>query len=154
MIEVGDTIPNFMAPNQDDVPISSQQLLGNWVVIYFYPKDDTPGCTQESCDFRDATDRLKKLGCTIIGVSKDSVKSHTNFISKYSLPFDLLSDTDGKICDAFNVWVEKSMYGKKYFGIERSTFLVDPTGKIVHIWRKVTVKDHVTSVMRVLQEKL
>jgi len=154
MINVGDTLPNFSGPNQDGKVILSEQLKGNWTVLYFYPKDNTPGCTQESCDFRDANNHLKKLGCTILGVSKDSSKSHTNFISKYTLPFDLLSDVEGKICELFGVWVEKSMYGKKYFGIERSTFLINPKGQIAHIWRKVSVKDHVNDVIKVLEANL
>ncbi len=154
MLKVGDPLPSFAVPNQHDVIVSSDQLKGHWVVLYFYPKDNTPGCTQESCDFRDTYDQLKKLGCIVLGVSKDSPKSHTNFISKYILPFDLLSDGDGKICESFGVWVEKSMYGKKYFGIERSTFLIAPDGTIAHIWRKVSVKDHVADVVRTLTESL
>lgn len=154
MLKIGDTLPNFTVPNQHGVVISSEQLKGSWTILYFYPKDNTPGCTQESCDFRDAMDQLKKIGCSVFGISKDSIKSHTNFISKYSLPFDLLSDSDGKICELFGVWVEKSMYGKKYFGIERSTFLIDPNGKIAYVWRKVSVKDHVAGVINALKASL
>ena len=154
MLKIGDLIPAFAVSNQHDVIVSSDQLKGHWAVLYFYPKDNTPGCTQESCDFRDSNDRLKKLGCTVFGISKDSSKSHTNFISKYNFPFDLLSDADGKLCEAFVVWVEKSMYGKKYFGIERSTFLINPKGEIAHIWRKVSVKGHVDNVIKVLETNL
>ncbi len=154
MIKIGDKLPSFAIPNQHDVTVSSDQLKSHWAVLYFYPKDNTPGCTQESCDFRDSNSRLKKLGCTVFGISKDSSKSHTNFISKYNFPFDLLSDADGKLCDAFGVWVEKSMYGKKYFGIERSTFLINPTGEVAHIWRKVSVKGHVDDVLKVLETSL
>jgi peroxiredoxin Q/BCP len=154
MLKIGDTLPFFAVPNQDEVIISSDNLKGRWAVLYFYPKDNTPGCTQESCDFRDSIDSLKKLGCTVLGVSKDSSKSHISFISKYALSFDLLSDVDGKVCESFGVWVEKSMYGKKYFGIERSTFLISPNGNVAHIWRKVSVKDHVASVIKVLQAEL
>jgi peroxiredoxin Q/BCP len=150
MLKVGDTLPSFIVPNQDGVLVSSDQLKGGWTVLYFYPKDNTSGCTQEACDFRDAYDRLKKLGCMVFGISKDSPKSHTNFISKYTLPFDLLCDSEGKICESFGAWVEKSMYGKKYFGIERSTFLITPNGTIAHAWRKVSVKDHVTDVIKTL----
>ena len=154
MLKTGDTLPSFSLPNQHDVIVSSDKLKGHWVVLYFYPKDNTPGCTQESCDFRDTYNKLKELGCAVLGISKDSPKSHTNFISKYALPFDLLSDGDGQICESFGVWIEKSMYGRKYFGIERSTFLITPDGAIAHIWRKVSVKDHVTNVIRVLTETL
>lgn len=154
MLKIGDTFPSFAVPNQHGNVVSSDQLKGNWVVLYFYPKDNTSGCTQESCDFRDFNNHLKKLGCTVIGVSKDSSKSHVNFISKYTLPFDLLSDTDAKLCELFGVWVEKSMYGKKYLGIERSTFLIAPNGEIAHIWRKVSVKDHVSEVVKILESKL
>ncbi len=154
MLKIGDALPSFAALNQDQAIISSEQLKGNWVVLYFYPKDNTPGCTQQACDFRDSIDRLKALGCTVFGVSKDSPKSHVNFISKYAFPFDLLSDPEGKLCELFNVWVEKSMYGKKYFGIERSTFLIAPNGNIDHIWRKVSVKGHVAEVLKILESKL
>ena len=154
MLKIGDLLPAFAVPNQHDVIVSSDQLKGHWAVLYFYPKDNTPGCTQESCDCRDSNDRLKKLGCTVFGISKDSSKSHTNFISKYNFPFDLLSDADGKLFEAFGVWVEKSMYGKKYFGIERSTFLINPKGEIAHIWRKVSVKGHVDNVIKVLETNL
>ncbi len=154
MLKIGDTLPSFAVPNQHGVVVSSEQLKGNWVVLYFYPKDNTPGCTQESCDFRDSNGSLKKLGCTVLGVSKDSSKSHVGFISKHALPFDLLSDTDGKLCEIFGVWVEKSMYGKKYFGIERSTFLINPKGEVAHIWRKVSVKDHIADVIKILEAKV
>ena len=146
MINVGDTLPNFSAPNQDGKVILSEQLKGNWTVLYFYPKDNTPGCTQESCDFRDANNHLKKLGCTILGISKDSSKSHTNFISKYTLPFDLLSDVEGKICELFGVWVEKSMYGRKYMGVARTTFVIDETGTLTEIIEKVDTKNHASQI--------
>ena len=132
MLKIGDLLPAFAVPNQHDVIVSSDQLKGHWAVLYFYPK----------------------LGCTVFGISKDSSKSHTNFISKYNFPFDLLSDADGKLFEAFGVWVEKSMYGKKYFGIERSTFLINPKGEIAHIWRKVSVKGHVDNVIKVLETNL
>jgi peroxiredoxin Q/BCP len=154
MLNVGDKIPTFSLPNQLEQVVSSDHLNGSWVVLYFYPKDNTPGCTQESCDFRDSEELLKKQGCMVLGISKDSPKSHTNFIAKYNFPFDLLSDEKSDVCEQFGVWVEKSMYGKKYFGIERSTFLIAPDGKIVHIWKKVSVKDHVNSVLKVLETEL
>jgi peroxiredoxin Q/BCP len=141
MLQVGDKIPEFSLHNQNGDVVDSKALVGNWIVIYFYPKDNTPGCTQEACDFRDFKD------CRVFGVSKDSVKSHIGFSLKYDLPFDLLSDTEGDVCQSFGVWVEKSMYGKKYFGIQRATFLIDPSGKIVHVWEKVSVKNHASDVL-------
>lgn len=150
MLKTGDILPSFVIPNQDGVLISSDQLRGRWTVLFFYPKDNTSGCTQESCDFRDAYEQLKGLGCDVFGISKDSPKSHTNFITKYSLPFNLLCDGEGKVCADFGVWVEKSMYGKKYFGIERSTFLIGPECTIAHVWRKVSVKGHVEDILKVV----
>src|SRR5690606_38623930 len=112
--------------------------------LYFYPKDDTPGCTKEACDFRDNFAALKKLGAVVIGVSKDKVAKHGKFKTKYDLPFPLVSDESGEICQKYGVWVRKSMYGMSYYGIERSTFLINPAGKIQKIWRKVKVPSHVS----------
>ena len=154
MLIVGDKLPDFSALNQNNQGVNSIDLIGNWVVLYFYPKDNTPGCTQEACDFRDANQTLKDLGCKVFGVSKDSPQSHNNFKNKYELPFDLLSDTTGKLCQSFGVWVENSMYGKKYFCIQRSTFLIDPLGEITNVWKKISVKNHVNDVLKALQENL
>ena len=154
MLKLGDKLPVFSIPNQNGEAVSNSNLKGFWTVLYFYPKDNTPGCTQEACDFRDANHTLKEIGCRVLGISKDSSKSHTGFISKYALPFDLLSDGTGELCEKFGVWVEKSMYGKKYFGIQRATFLVNPVGEIAHIWEKVSVKNHANDVLKILQEKL
>lgn len=153
MLKVGNKLPDFSIPNQTGEIVNSNDLKGFWTVLYFYSKDNTPGCTQEACDFRDANHDLKKLGCRILGVSKDSSKSHSGFISKYDLSFDLLSDTSGELCEKFGVWVEKSMYGKKYFGIQRATFLINPDGEIVHVWEKINVKNHANEVLKFLQEK-
>lgn len=125
---------------------------GSWVVLYFYPKDDTSACTAEACDFRDSMKRITKSGALVIGVSPDSVKSHDKFIQKYDLNFPLVSDEDKTICEAYDVWKEKSMYGRKYMGVERTTYLIDPKGKIVHTWEKVKVKGHVDDVLGVLKE--
>ena len=117
------------------------------MILYFYPKDDTPGCTQESCDFRDAYAQFQESGVSIYGVSKDTVTSHHKFIHKYHLPFPLITDESGEICGAYGVWAEKSMYGKKYWGIERTTFLIMPDGTIGHVWNKVKVPSHVEMVL-------
>lgn len=154
MLQVGNNVPAFSALNQNGNAVNATDLRGRWAVLYFYPKDSTPGCTQEACDFRDANEILQSLGCKIFGISKDSAKSHTNFISKYELPFDLLSDTTVELCQSFGVWVEKSMYGKKYFGIQRATFLINPNGQIVHVWENVSVNGHANEVLEKLKEKL
>ena len=122
------------------------------LVLYFYPKDDTPGCTKEACSFRDADDVFRAKGIAVLGVSTDSEKSHQKFISKFQLPFDLLADTEKTIVNDYGVWGEKSMYGKKYMGIERSTFLIDKQGKVTTIWRKVSVTGHVEEVTEALKE--
>lgn len=122
------------------------------VVLYFYPKDDTPGCTTEACDFRDSSARIKKLGAAILGVSPDGVAKHEKFIGKHDLNFPLLADEDKKACQAYGVWKEKSMYGRKYMGVERSTFVIDKKGKIAKAWRKVKVTGHVDEVTAALKE--
>ncbi|MED5574812.1 MAG: peroxiredoxin, partial [Pseudomonadota bacterium] len=124
---------------------------GGKVVLYFYPKDSTPGCTTEAHGFRDNIKAFEKAGATIIGVSKDSVKRHDNFKAKHDLPFALVGDTEGEACEAFCVWVEKMNYGRKYMGIERSTFLIDEKGKVSQVWRKVRVKGHVEAVLEAVQ---
>ncbi len=121
------------------------------VVLYFYPKDSTPGCTIEACDFRDLMADFSKIDATIIGVSKDSVKRHDNFKSKYELPFALASDAESDVCERYGVWVEKSMYGRKYMGIERATFLIDAKGTVRKVWRKVKVKGHADEVLAAIQ---
>lgn len=148
MLEIGDKAPDFTA--ETDTPgetISLKDFRGKKVVLYFYPKDDTTGCTKEACDFRDNFARLKRKGAIVLGVSPDAVKSHAKFKGKYDLPFTLVSDPDKKICQLYGVWKEKSMYGRTYMGVERSTFLIDEQGKIAAIWRKVKVAGHVEEVM-------
>jgi peroxiredoxin Q/BCP len=146
----GMSVPDFSMNSTEGRVISNKELLGQKYIIYFYPKDDTPGCTKEACDFRDNLLQLNTLGTKVIGVSKDSLEKHKKFISKYDLNFALAVDEDGSVCENFGVWVEKSMYGKTYMGIERSTFLVDSSGKILKIWRKVKVKGHIESVLEEL----
>jgi peroxiredoxin Q/BCP len=133
-------------PTDGGGQVSLKDFKGRKLVMYFYPKDDTPGCTAESCAFRDQLPAFEKLKVSVLGVSKDSPASHDKFKKKYELNFPLASDEDGAVCEAYGVWVEKSMYGKKYMGIERSTFLIDEQGKIAQIWSKVKVDGHVDEV--------
>lgn len=151
MLDVGDKIPNFDLPTNGGGTLSNKDLKGKTVVLYFYPKDMTPGCTTEAQDFRDQIAAFEKAGAVIVGVSKDSVKRHDNFVAKQELPFQLISDEEGSLCEDFGVWVEKSMYGKKFMGIQRATFVIDGTGKIKHSWPKVKVKGHVDEVLEVVQ---
>jgi peroxiredoxin Q/BCP len=146
-LKLGSSAPRFKAMNEGGEWISSDQFKGKTLVVYFYPKDDTPGCTQESCDFRDHFGRLKKEGVEVLGVSKDSIASHQKFKNKYDLPFSLLSDESGELCEAFGVWKEKSMYGRKYMGIERTTVIISGSGKILKVYPKVSVKGHVDQVI-------
>ncbi len=147
-LKVGDKAPDFTLPTDDGGKVSLKNLKGKKLVLYFYPKDDTPGCTTEACAFRDALPDFSKVKAAIVGVSKDSVASHDKFKTKFKLPFPLASDEDGKVCEAYDTWVEKSMYGKTYMGIERSTFLIDETGVIRNIWRKVKVDGHAAEVLK------
>ncbi len=150
-LEVGDKAPNFNLPTDGGGNISLNDLKGETVILYFYPKDDTPGCTKEACGFRDALPDFSKVKATVIGVSKDPVKKHEKFKDKYDLTFPLASDEDGAVCEAYGAWVEKSMYGRKYMGIDRSTFLIDGKGVIRGIWRKVKVPGHVDEVLKTTQ---
>jgi peroxiredoxin Q/BCP len=147
MIDTGDKAPNFKGVTDGGGNLSLKDLRDKKVVLYFYPKDDTPGCTAEAQGFRDAVNDFAKLGAVIVGVSKDSVKHHDKFKSKYDLPFKLISDEDGKICEAYGVWQEKKNYGKTYMGIVRSTFLIDEKGRVAAIWRNLRVKGHVERVL-------
>ena len=145
-IKIGDKLPAFKAETAEGA-ISAKDLKGSNAVIYFYPKDDTPGCTTEACEFRDNLPKFKKMNAKVYGVSKDSLKSHAKFAGKYELPFDLISDESGEMCEAFGTWIEKSMYGRKYMGIERATFLIDDKGVIRQIWRNVKAKGHAEEVL-------
>ncbi len=151
MIEVGGIVPKFMMPTDDTGAISSDGLKGRKYVIYFYPKDDTPGCTTEAKGFSDLKAEFGNAEVTVIGVSKDTIAKHEKFRAKHDLSVLLASDEDGAVCDAFGVWVEKNMYGRKYMGIERATFLVDASGTVQNIWRKVKVKGHVDAVLEAAQ---
>lgn len=147
MIEAGDKAPAFKGVTDGGGSLSLKDLKGKKVVLYFYPKDDTPGCTTEAQGFRDAIKDFAKLGAEIVGVSKDSVKRHDNFKAKHDLPFALISDEDGTICEAYGVWQEKKNYGKTYMGIVRTTFLIDEKGKVAEVWRNLRVKGHVEKVL-------
>lgn len=149
--EVGKKAPAFTLPTDGGGKIKLGDFKGKRVVLYFYPKDDTSGCTKEAIGFRDAMRSLKTLGAEVIGVSRDSVESHDRFKKKHKLNFPLAADPEGKVCEAYGVWVEKSMYGRKYMGIDRSTFLIDEKGIIRHVWRKVKVPGHVDEVKAALK---
>lgn len=146
----GSKAPAFAAESQEGHTVKLADFAGKTVVLYFYPKDSTPGCTTEACSFRDSHSALLKKGVVVLGVSPDSVKSHANFAGKNSLPFPLLADVDKKIVEAYGVWVEKSLYGRKYMGVERSTFVIGPDGKIVKIFRKVKAATHVAEVLKAI----
>lgn len=149
-LHIGDKAPIFTLPavgaDQEEVTLSTFIGKKN-VVVYFYPKDSTPGCTTEACNFRDNLARLQRADTVVLGISKDSLKAHTNFATKQELNFPLLSDVDGTVCTQYGTWIEKSMYGRKYMGIERSTFLIDKEGMLRAIWRKVSVTGHVDAVL-------
>ncbi len=145
--ETGKPAPDFSMPTDGGGQVSLSGLKGKNVILYFYPKDDTPGCTKEACGFRDNLAAFEGAEAVVIGVSKDSVAKHDKFKAKYDLPFSLASDEDGKVCEAYGTWVEKSMYGKKYMGIDRATFLIDGKGVLRQEWRKVKVPGHVEAVL-------
>jgi len=147
MLNPGDKAPAFTLARDGGGTVNSKDLKGKAYVVYFYPKDNTPGCTQESCDFRDSFARLTEHGVEVCGVSRDSVKSHDNFKAKYELPFPLLSDPDKELHTAFGAWGLKKMYGKEVEGTIRSTFLIDKHGKVAAAWPKVSVKGHVDQVL-------
>ncbi|MCB9781093.1 MAG: peroxiredoxin [Alphaproteobacteria bacterium] len=149
MPEAGQPAPALSGPTQDGAfDLSAHR--GRWAIVYFYPKDSTPGCTTEACDFRDAYAALSAADAVVVGVSRDSVKRHQGFAGKFELPFPLVADDDGTITEAWGVWQEKKNYGRSYMGIVRSTFLVDPDGKIAHAWPSVRVKGHVADVRETL----
>ncbi|MBB6272853.1 peroxiredoxin Q/BCP [Pedobacter cryoconitis] len=149
-LKEGQKAPEFTAADQDGNIVSLDQFAGKKVVLYFYPKDDTPGCTAEACDFRDNYQGLKAKDIVVLGVSVDDEKSHQKFAAKHSLPFTLLADTDKKIVEAYGVWGEKNMYGKKYMGTNRTTFVIDENGVIAHIIKKVDTKNSTAQILELL----
>ena len=152
MLKVGENAPEFCLPNQDDVEICLRDLKGKWIVLYFYPKDNTPGCATEACGFSEALPEFNDLDAVIFGVSPDSTKKHRNFIEKKELGITLLSDEDKEVCNLFGVWQLKKMCGREYMGVVRSTFIINPDGYIAASWEKVRVKGHVEAVKAKLEE--
>jgi peroxiredoxin Q/BCP len=146
-LKIGDKAPDFEVNDQNESPLKLSSLRGKKVVLYFYPKDNTPGCTAESCNLRDNYNQFQQQGYEILGISKDSEKSHRNFIAKQSLPFNLLADTELKVHELYGTWVEKSMYGRKYMGTARVTFIIDEKGVIENIIEKVKTKDHTSQIL-------
>jgi len=154
MIEVGKMAPAFSLPDSNGAMVNLSSLRGNWVILYFYPKDNTPGCTTEACEFSDNLDGFVTCGAEVVGISPDSSASHRDFISKHQLQVRLLSDPDHKVAEAYGAWGVKKMYGREYESIIRSTVLIDPSGKIVHHWSVVHAQGHAEEVMGLLREKV
>ena len=152
-IAIGKKMPSFIAKSTNDLTITNKELSGEKIIIYIYPKDDTPGSTNEGQDFSKYYNKLKKLNTEIYGVSRDSIKMHEKFKEKFNFPFNLISDSDEKLCNIFDVIKEKNMYGKKYMGIERSTFIIDKKGKLLKEWRKVKVKGHIEEVLKFIKDQ-
>lgn len=152
MLTKGKPAPNFNLPDQSGKNHQLSDYHGKWVVLYFYPKDMTPGCTTEACNFRDEIAHFTRRETVILGVSKDSVARHLKFAEKYELPITLLSDQNGSTCEDYGVWQEKSLYGKKYMGIVRSTFIIDPTGNIAHVFANVKVNEHAAEILDLLDK--
>ena len=153
MLKVGDKAPEFCLPNQDETQICLRDIKGKWLVLYFYPKDNTAGCTAEACDFTEALPEFDEMDAVILGVSPDSPKKHRNFIEKKNLKISLLADEESEVSQKYGVWQLKKMCGKEYMGIVRTTFLINPEGKIEKIWEKVKVKGHVEAVKEALAKK-
>lgn len=151
-ISIGKKVPNFSLKNQDDKHVTLADFKGSTVILFFYPKDNTPGCTQEACDFRDNYQRLKRKGVVVLGISPDSSKSHRKFIEKQELNFELLSDDENEVSQLFEVWKEKSLYGKKFMGVERSTFIIGKDQKLLKEYRKVKVPGHVDEILTSIAE--
>ena len=152
MLNVGDTVPDFCLPNQDEEEICLRDIKGRWIVLYFYPKDNTPGCTTEACDFTAALPDFEGLNAIVLGVSPDSPHKHRNFIEKKDLKITLLADEEKELCNLFGCWQLKKNYGREYMGVVRSTFIIDPDGKVAAKWEKVRVKGHVDEVKAKLAE--
>ncbi len=151
-LKVGDQTPDFCLPDQDEREVCLKDFRGKWVILYFYPKDNTSGCTREAIDFTEHLEEIESLGAVVLGVSPDSVKSHVKFREKHNLKVTLLSDPEHKVLETYGAWQLKKMYGREYYGVVRSTFLIDPEGKIAYIWPKVKVKGHIEAVIEKLKD--
>ena len=151
-LKVGQKAPNFVLPANNNTEISLRDYKKQFLVLYFYPKDSTPGCTKEAIEFTENIEEFTKLKAAIVGISKDTPSKHDKFIEKNALKVSLASDLDGKVIENYGAWIEKNMYGKKYMGIERLTVLIGPENKILQIWRKVRVKDHANNVLKELKK--
>ena len=152
MLDVGTTAPAFTLPDKDGVDHTLAQYKGQWVLIYFYPRDNTPGCTKEACAIRDAWSDFGQLNATVLGVSKDSQKSHTNFTEKFNLPFTLLSDPEAEMIEAYGAWQKKKMMGREYMGIVRMSYLIDPDGNVAKVYPKVKPAEHAEQVLADIKE--
>jgi len=152
MLKIGDKVEGFCLPNQDDEELCFRDIKGKWIVLYFYPKDNTPGCTTQACAFTEALPNFEALDALILGVSPDSPKKHRNFIEKKALKITLLADEEKELCNQFGVWQLKKFMGKEYMGVVRSTFIINPKGEIAEVWEKVRVKEHVAEVEKRLAE--
>lgn len=152
MVDIGDAAPQFCLPGMDEREVCLDDFKGKWLVLYFYPKDNTSGCTREAVDFTLALPTLNSLGAEVLGISRDSPASHKKFIEKHGLGIKLASDADHKVTEAYGAWALKKMYGKESYGVVRSTFLIDPQGKVAHAWKKVSVKGHAEAVAERLRE--
>lgn len=152
-LNIGDVAPDFTMKVSEERVVTLSELRGKNVVLYFYPKDDTPGCTIEACNFNSLKKDFEVANAVVLGISKDDIKSHNKFKAKYDLGFDLASDPDGETCESYGVWAQKSMFGKKYMGILRTTFLIDGQGKISYIWRNVNVVGHAKEVLETIKQQ-
>lgn len=153
-VKVGEIAPDFTLQNQDGEEVSLSQYKGKNIVLYFYPKDMTPGCTTQACDFRDNYSEFDKLNTIILGISPDPIERHQKFIEKHDLPFQLLADTEKEVAELYDVWKLKKMFGREYYGIERSTFIIDAEGVVQEIWRRVRVKGHIEKTLEFVKENL
>ncbi|WP_010272681.1 thioredoxin-dependent thiol peroxidase [Paenibacillus senegalensis] len=151
-LQIGKPVPDFTLPGSNGRDVSLKDFRGKLVILYFYPKNMTPTCTQQACDFRDYSAKIREAGAEIIGISPDPVTSHETFIAKHSLPFLLLADEDKEVCSLYGVWKMKKMYGREYMGVERSTFLIDQNGKLLEEWRKVRIKGHLDKILEKIQQ--
>ncbi len=151
-VEVGKEAPEFCLPDENGEKVCLKDLRGKWVVLYFYPKDNTPGCTKEAEDFTELLLEFEKLGTVVLGVSPDSVESHRKFKEKKNLKVKLLSDENKEVLNAYGVWQKKKMYGREYYGVVRTTYLIDPEGKVAHVWKRVKVKGHAETVLNKIKE--